>query len=377
MSKVFYLGYYDVPENIDENRNVCLAATNKMTYIVSAIEKAGYMVELISVAQTHNPKKYKGKILKICENSNLILFKTLPWGNKFKRIVSSYYSKSQLIKHIFKNVKKGDTLLVYHSVAYADIIRILKKIKNFKLVLEVEEIYADVTHSEKFRQIEQKIFNVADSYIFPTELLEDTLNADKKPSAVIYGTYKTEEVKNSCFNDEKIHVVYAGVFDLDKGVLTAVESAKYLDKNYHLHILGFGTENDTNSVKEKIAHISKEYECKITYHGKLYGEEYLHFIQSCHIGLSPQNNQATFNETSFPSKVLSYLSNGLRVVSVRIKSIESSAVSELISFYDDNSPQALANAIKKIDFSDGYDSRKVVSDLDCKFIKDIGVLLNN
>ena len=34
MKKIFYLGYYDTPDNKAENRNIVLAATNKMTYII-------------------------------------------------------------------------------------------------------------------------------------------------------------------------------------------------------------------------------------------------------------------------------------------------------------------------------------------------------
>ena len=49
MKKILYLGYYDTPENRAENRNYVLAATNKMTYICSAINRAGWDVENYSV----------------------------------------------------------------------------------------------------------------------------------------------------------------------------------------------------------------------------------------------------------------------------------------------------------------------------------------
>lgn len=39
--KMYYLGYYDVVSNAEENRNHVLAASNKMTYIVSALERCG------------------------------------------------------------------------------------------------------------------------------------------------------------------------------------------------------------------------------------------------------------------------------------------------------------------------------------------------
>ena len=50
----------------------------------------------------------------------------------------------------------------------------------------------------------------------------------------------------------------------------------------------------------------------------------LKFIQKCQIGLCTQNIDAAFNTTSFPSKILSYMSNGLEVVGVNIAAIKNS-----------------------------------------------------
>lgn len=378
MKKVFYLGYYDTPENKEENRNVCLAATNKMTYIVYALEKAGYEVELISASHTKDKKNgYKGKKVKIGNHSTLVLFRTLPWGNKIQKLLSTVNSKYQLYNYIIKNIGKNDTLIVYHSVAYAKDICLLKKIKKFKLVLELEEIYSDIEYAKSNSTAEYKIINSAGAYIFPTELLNEKVNGGDKPYTVIYGTYNVEEDRNCKFDDNKIHVVYAGVFALDKGVMSAINSAKFLSADYHIHILGFGQERDVQKVKDTINELSKTCACKITYEGTFTGEDYIKFIQSCDIGLSPQNNKASFNETSFPSKVLSYLSNGLRVVSIRIKSIEKSSISNLICFYDEDSAEAIAKAIMNIDLSTKYDSRKFIADLNEKFVGDIAELLGD
>ena len=372
MKKIYYLGYYDTVDNKAEKRDICLAATNKMTYIVSALEKAGYEVELFSASHTKDKKnKYPGKKVKIGKHSTLVLFKTLPWGNKIQKLLSVINSKLQLYKYVIKNIGKNDTLIVYHSAAYAKAVCNLKKLKKFKLVLELEEIYSDIEYAKSNSTTEYQVINTADAYIFPTELLNEKVNKENKPYAIIYGTYNVEKDRNCKFDDKKIHIVYAGVFALDKGVLSAIKSAEYLDSNYHIHILGFGRPEDIEKVKATVDEISKTSKCNITYEGTLTGEEYIKFIQSCHVGLSPQNNKASFNETSFPSKVLSYLSNGLRVVSIRIKSIEKSSVSNLISFYDEDSPLEIAHAIQSIDFSAEYNSRVVVEELSNKFIKEI------
>lgn len=375
MKQVFYLGYYDTEDNKAENRNFVLAASNKMTYIVSALEKAGYSVDLVSVSQTLNSHKYNGKIVSLGEHSRLILFKTLPWGNKLRRIISALYSKFKRTSFILKNIGKDDTLIAYHSVAYSSLLMFAKKIKKFKLVLEVEEIYADVNGKERDRKKEHKLFEKADAYIFPTELLNEKLNKANKPHCIIYGTYQVEPDRKCKFDDDKIHAVYAGTFDPRKGGALAAAAAAELDFNYHIHILGFGSEADTKMMKDTISELTKKCDCKITYDGLLSGEEYIKFIQSCDIGFSTQNPDAEFNDTSFPSKVLSYLANGLRVVSIKIEAIERSKIGNLMYFYDENTPKAIANAVKKVDINDKYDSREVIRELDKKFIEALGDLL--
>ena len=103
--------------------------------------------------------------------------------------------------------------------------------------------------------------------------------------------------------------------------------------------------------------------------------EYIKFLQKCDIGLSTQTPNAEYNDTSFPSKVLSYMANGLRVVSIRIKALEKSKISDLLYYYENDSPKEIAKAIKSIDLSQPYNSRNKIQDLDENFIKDIKELL--
>lgn len=376
MKKVFYLGYYDTNDNKAENRNYALAASNKMTYIVSALEKAGFAVDLVSVSQTLNPQKYDGKIIPIGEHSNLVLFKTLPWGNKIRRVLSRMYSVCNVFCYILKNIGKNNTLIAYHSVGYASLLTLIKKIKKFQFVLEVEEIYADVNGKKSDRKKEYKLFKLADAFIFPTELLNEKLNTENKPHCIIYGTYQVEPDRRCKFDDGKIHAVYAGTFDPRKGgALAAVATAGELDNNYHIHILGFGNEKDTKMIMAQIAELSEKSDCQITYDGLLSGEDYIRFIQSCQIGFSTQNPDADFNDTSFPSKVLSYLANGLRVVSIKIDTVERSKIGKLMYFYEENTSKAIAEAVKKVDVTAPYDSREVIRELDKKFVKDIKEVL--
>jgi len=376
MKKIYYLGYYDIPENKSENRNIVLSATNKMTYIIEALEKCDCSVEVVSTAHTSNLRSYPEKIIQIGAYSSLRLFKSTRWGNKIRRIISVLYTRYQYEKYILDNLTPEDTLIVYHSVDYADFIVKAKKKIDFRLILEVEEIYADVNGKENERIKENKVFESADAYIFPTKLLDDKLNVDKKPSIIIHGTYKVEPQVVDKFNDGRVHIVYAGTFDPRKGGTVAAETARFLDENYHIHILGFGNKSDRDNLLNEINRTSKLSSCKITFDGLLSGSDYTKFIQRCHIGLSPQNPNASFNATSFPSKVLSYMANGLRVVCIRIPAIEKSAVGKYMFFYDEQTPIAVAQTIKNIDFTEHYDSRVKIENLNINFIGNLKNFLN-
>lgn len=267
--------------------------------------------------------------------------------------------------------------MVYHSLGYARLIRILRRLIGFRLVLEVEEIYADVTGDERVRKREMRLFEAADAYLFPTELLDEKINTKKKPSAIIYGTYQVEEERKCRFEDGKVHLLYAGTLDPRKGGATAAAAAGELPEGYHVHILGFGSEEEIRQIKDEIERVNRTTKATVTYDGLLSGEEYIRFVQSCDVGFSTQTPDAAFNETSFPSKVLSYLANGLRVVSVRIKALERSAISDLLYYYDENTPEVIADAVKEIDFSQPYDSRTVIKKLDENFVEAIERLIND
>lgn len=377
--EIKYIGYYDTNNNFYENRGYALAATNKMDYICSALNKVGYDVLIISPSRTKNKKYYKGKEVALRRNVSLKLFPTFPWGNKLQKAISLIMGDIMLFIYLIFKVKRNEFILVYHSLGLKSIVSLAKKLKKFKVILEVEEIYQDVMSYSKYTmKNEYKTIAIADKYIFPTELLNEKLNISNKPYTIIYGTYQVEEDRKCRFNDGKIHVVYAGTFDPRKGgALAAAAAAEYLSNNYHVHIIGFGSKDDTNMLLKKIDEISKITKATITYDGLLSGEEYIQFLQKCDIGLSTQIPEAAYNESSFPSKILSYMANGLRVVSIRIKAIEMSAVGQAVYYYDEPTPEAIANAIISIDINEPYDSREIIRRLDEDFVKNIKKVLEN
>ena len=358
-----YIGFYDRELN---RRAMCLAATNKMDYICEAINWAGEKVTIVSCGMITEEV--------IAENEEIIsdaitvkYFKSSKQSkNKLKRIYNVFMQNIRLFFYLMNNVSANEKIMVYHSLALMRCLYIAKKIKSFKMILEVEEFYNDVRlKSNASKSMEKKFIECADAYIFPTKLLNEKFNSYNKPVVITHGTYKIESDRNVSFQDGKIHVVYAGTFDPRKGgAIAAVGSAEFLPENYYVHIIGFGNEIEINNIKALVKKVNEKSKATVTYDGLLSGEEYIQFLQKCQIGLSTQNPDADFSATSFPSKILSYMANGLRVVTIRIPAIETSDIGNDVYYYDKQEPEKIAKVIMSINFNDGYNGRERIKELD-------------
>lgn len=378
MKKLYYMGYYSDPDTT-KNRKTAPSADTKTTYIINAIKKSGYDVEVLSFCACNYRNsifnKNSGYTTEI-EGKKVTFFTS--YTSKFRalRVIGRWLTWSSIKKYIKKKCLDMDCkIIIYHSLALLKLCALLNKNRK-DFTLEVEEIYADVIGQTKIKQREISATKLAESYIFPTRMLDNVINTEKKPSVIIHGTYQVEPLlENKIFNDGKIHCVYAGTLDPRKGGAAAAAAAEFLPENYHIHILGFGSDNEVSDMKSIVSSLLTKQHAKLTYDGLLTGEDYIRFIQSCDIGLSTQNPDAAFNATSFPSKILSYMANGLRVVSIRIPAIETSAVGNMLQYYDEQTPEQIAKAILSVNMSQKYDSRMLIKKLAEKFERDISELI--
>lgn len=364
-----YIGYYDT---VMDRRFVNMAAVTKMDYIIEALHEAGETVDIISFSMTadHAIPACSEVLSDYCKVS---YFKTSkkPKG-KLAKLWNIFSTRSRIFFYLMKNVKKGETIFVYHSLGLIRPMYYAKKLKGFKLILEMEEFFNNIgTHSSFSKKAEERFVASADGYIFPTILLNQAFNTKNKPYSICSGTYKVTENLAEKFDDGKIHAVYAGTFSgIKQGVYFAAAAALGLDDRYHIHILGNPNTPGFSEAKKAIDSVAEKSKATLTYDGFLRGDAYTEFLQRCHVGLSTQNPEFAYNETSFPSKILSYMSNGLRVVSVKIPVVEQSDVGDLIEFYEEAKGSAVADAIKRVDF-DLEDPRVRIKELHQKFVSEI------
>ena len=372
MKRIKYICYYNSSHNKFPREGVP-SATTKIDYIINVLNRLGYVVDIISksgVSSNHLVLDIGGS-MQIGENV-VRHFISLGCIKNPLRILSRWLNTIHFFLWLLVHTKRNEQIIVYHSLGYCKMLNLLRKIKHLRIIGEVEELYQDVhKQSKSVSHAEYEFVKGCEKYLFPTILLNNQFNTLGKPFAIVHGVYKTEDKLEEKFSDGKIHVVYGGTFDPKKGGAAAAAAAEFLPHNFHIHICGFG---DSTEIKKVVDEVQAKALALVSFEGELKGDDYKHFIQKCHIGLSTQNPNAAFNATSFPSKILMYLSNGLKVVSINIPAIALSAVADNVFFYEEQSPDKIAEAIVKA--SSGENRASLLDKLDLVFTKDLFALLN-
>lgn len=124
------------------------------------------------------------------------------------------------------------------------------------------------------------MIDVADKFVFSTDLLNDKVNRQKKPHLVIYGTYRCVPVMSERHGDNKVHVVYSGTLDPNKGgAMAAAGVAASLPSTYRVHILGFGNPGEIQAIKELCEEMSGKGGAVVSYDGVLKGSAYIDFYR--------------------------------------------------------------------------------------------------
>lgn len=342
MKRIKFFSYYGCLD-LGKRRKSSPAADTKIDYIVNVLNRLGYGVDIISRAPNSESHFVSAYVERKGINTYRY-FASLGNTNFFLRLFDRFFLNIQFFLWSLFHLQKREQIIVYHSLGYDSIFIKLNYLKKIRIIGEVEEIYQDV--KQQVRRVcynEYRFIGICDKFIFPTHLLDQKLNVVHKPAVIIHGVYTIEPNVQEKFADGKIHVVYGGTLDPNKGgAIAAATAAEFLPENYHIHICGFG---NPKQIITEIERIQKKTKAKVTFEGEFKGDDYKRFIQKCHIGLSTQDPSAAFNNTSFPSKVLVYLSNGLKVVSVRIPVIEESALVNQLVLYNKQTPKDIAEAI--------------------------------
>lgn len=369
-----FICQYHIPVENDEGRTFTISSNDKASYIHDVLVRLGYTVEVVSPTSAKKTSKSR----KDWDRDNVLIISgfSLGWFNSITRALSRFSTMIWLFFYMLIHTKRHETVFIYHGVQNIPVYLMIKSLKKLRYVLEVEEVYSSLAAKSGWRaRIEKKMIERADAYIFASEILEKECNKDKKPYAIAYGAYRLPVLTGIKQNDGKKHVVYAGLIRKDKVAFTSLRIAKYLPADYHVHIIGYGEPTDIDALKKELEEQNKTSLCQASYNGLKRGQEYLSFLQSCHIGVCPLVNDNVYQLACFPSKITSYLSNGLQVVTTENPVLRGSHYRPYLQFVTDDTPQAFAKAIEKCANTQISNPRECLSELDSNLVIAIGNLV--
>ena len=138
-------------------RNNSPAADTKVDYIVSVLNRLGYGVDVISRAPSAE-KHYISSSFKTVNENQYRYFASFGLGNVILRLLNRWFMDLHFFLWCLLNIKKNEQIIVYHSLGYDSIFNILRKIKTFTIIGEIEEIYQDVSPQTKRRSRNEYIF---------------------------------------------------------------------------------------------------------------------------------------------------------------------------------------------------------------------------
>lgn len=346
---VHYIGWY-IGENEDALYTGNVPGKLKMRYVARKILEAGKALKILSLAERKKKGFYGKKEYKTKEGVDVLYTGGYAGGNKIGRYLNDLLKKLQFVLYVIFNVKKNDTIILYHSVAYTKLLANLKRIFKRSVVIEVEEIYGySATVDRPWVNKEIETIKAMENFIVVNAGIPVELGIAKEHYVVSYGVCDIPKCHVDRFKDGKIHVVYAGTIERRKlGALTAAEAARYLPENYIMHIIGFGAEENIQYLQEKIHEVNEACgDTKVRYEGYYTGSVLDDFLFQCHIGLSSNVMRPNFANHSFPSKVITYMCHDLSVVLGYAKAFYDVPIAKDWSFYMEHNPQQIAEAIQK------------------------------
>lgn len=371
---IYYVAFYNPVQELGK-RTANYAGEDKIDYICEAFNEVGEKVTILSNTKSIKTKYLSRTEYKESEQKQIVMFASLPQKGKVLHAIDVVYGYFQLSLYLICHVKKGDIVVVYHSLGYRDLMRIIKRIKKFRYILEVEELFQYVDCAESsFKKKENVVFDLPDGFIFSNSFLNNKVNIRKRSYVVVNGIYKLEQRQENIEKQKLISVVYAGTFQLQKGVDFVIKAAEFLDETYEVRIIGFGGAEDRQRVLELIESVNAKSRCKVHFDGTYKGADYIKYLQKCDVGVCIQDSNDKFNLYEFPSKIFSYLSNGLRVVTNRLEQIEHSKVYPYLTIAESTQPEDVANAIRKAFVSENT-SETILKKLDAEFKQELAILI--
>lgn len=123
-----YISFYDFADS-GIARNYSVAAANKMDYIIESLVRIGYDVEVVSASaciESGTFRWYKSRVEERQPHVKTRFFSSFRCRSKILVLLRLIWGVLQLLSYLLFCVKKGESIWVYHSLYYYNVILLAK-----------------------------------------------------------------------------------------------------------------------------------------------------------------------------------------------------------------------------------------------------------
>jgi hypothetical protein len=372
---VWYLAFFDDSSHSDEKRVCSPSCYVKIMNISNVLVRLGHHVQIVSPSASQARQgHYRSRETIISEGVFLHCSKTRGFNHKLLRGFNYVFTKFRSFIFLLFHMPFHAPLIVYHSNSLIGFSRWVRFFKRPHFILEVEEIYGDV-QVEKTARKKREIRFVQQSpqYIFCSDILRKRFDPENKRSAMIYGEYSFHGSEKS-FQHKAL---YAGSLnDVKSGAGLALAAAPYLPADYSLSFLTYGKPQECENFKTIFQNIQQQSKCELSLSTTpLLGNEFIDFLKQFQVGLAVQKDNNLVNSSSFPSKILAYLSCNLHVVTSPIPSVLASPIASELFVCPDEKPETIALKIQEACSAPASDYSALFASLNQSFESELVRLL--
>lgn len=249
--------------------------------------------------------------------------------------------------HVVRNVKRGD-LIIMHNYYISYSLLALYCSMRYKSTIIID--YEDGRHLIdkgiswylcRLAEILGKRF--VKGAILANSLLSKRLPVNI-PKIVIPGFYTPRSTRFNPSINSCVRFLYAGTLDETRGVDLLLDAISLIPiDGWALDISGAGP---LESRVRELASNPKYIE-KVFFHSVLDSRKYLNLISNAHVGLNPQRLNDPISAVTFPSKIFSYLSAELLILTSEACGVRD-VLGDLCIYYQKDDPVSLATAMIKV-----------------------------
>jgi glycosyltransferase involved in cell wall biosynthesis len=272
------------------------------------------------------------------------------FGGGFKKNIFSLLKfQISLLKSLIQNRKDID---IVHACDFDTGLTcfIFAKMFRKKIIYDIFDYYLDCCNVPKIlyyliKVLDNFVINNSDVVVLCNEQrIEQIEGTHPKKIVIIHNTpiqnckFQSEQIKNNI--NRKIKIVYVGIFMKKERMLEELMEVVAENKEYELHIAGFG------EIEEQVKEYSKKSE-NIKYYGKISYVETLELESNCDIMVAIYNPNKRNHYFAAPNKFYEALMLGKPLIMVKgtgmSEIIEKNKLGEVIQFNKFSLKEGLKN----------------------------------